>query len=356
MKLLRFLTLSLLLTFAVCAYSAEGDLLDVRDTQDAPVNLIFDTDIGGDIDDAFALALIHRFADRGQCNFLGVTLTTATEAAARYVAAENAAFGRPDLPVGLLAQGTTYDSYCTATLEQKLEDGSAEFPVPDGFKPEEPVALLRRLLANAEDHSVVIAQVGYSTNLAALLDSPADDVSPLTGKELVAKKVRLVSVMGGSFGIGEGLESYAGRCEWNIICDVPAAQKLTNEWPGTIVYSGSEIGERVLMSTVNLLRDYRSHRAKFLHDSYYWWAQKNAPNEGFKHQRPTWDLTSVLFVLRPEEGRDYYTVSEPANITFDDKGSPTFAPNADGKRFIFLMTPEQCVRVRETFVNLCSEP
>ena len=42
-------------------------------------------------------------------------------------------------------------------------------------------AVLRKTLAAQPDHSVVIAQVGFSTNLARLLDSPPDEYSPLTG-------------------------------------------------------------------------------------------------------------------------------------------------------------------------------
>ena len=160
MKLVTAIVLAAVLALCQTSPSADGDLLDVRDSQDEPVKLIFDTDIGGDIDDAFALALIHRFADRGQCELLGVTLTTANEQAAKFVAAENAVFGRPEIPIGLPAKGTVYDSYPTKVLEQKNADGTPLYPVPDGYKTEDPVALLRRLLANADDRSVVIAQVG----------------------------------------------------------------------------------------------------------------------------------------------------------------------------------------------------
>ena len=59
--------------------------------------------------------------------------------------------------------------------------------------------LLRQTLAGRPDRSVVIVQVGFSTNLARLLDSPADDVSPLKGRDLVAAKVRLLSLMAGAF-------------------------------------------------------------------------------------------------------------------------------------------------------------
>ena len=37
------------------------------------IKIIFDTDIGGDCDDAGALALIHRLCDKGETEFLAVT-------------------------------------------------------------------------------------------------------------------------------------------------------------------------------------------------------------------------------------------------------------------------------------------
>ena len=49
---------------AIATSAADGDLLDVRDSADAPVKMIFDTDIGGDIDDANANA--RRQPERGE--------------------------------------------------------------------------------------------------------------------------------------------------------------------------------------------------------------------------------------------------------------------------------------------------
>src|SRR5690554_1064831 len=59
--------------------------------------------------------------------------------------------------------------------------------------------LYREVLAQQPDNSVTIVSVGFSTNLARLLDTPPDDFSPLTGKELVAKKVKLLCTMAGCF-------------------------------------------------------------------------------------------------------------------------------------------------------------
>ena len=353
----RLLLAVLFLAASPAAYGAELDLIDVRDAQDAPFNVIFDTDIGGDIDDAFALAVVHRFADRGVCNFLGVTLTNEARDAASFVAAQNALYGRPSLPVGVpKSAGRNTDRYLSETLAQKNDDGSFEYPVPEGFKPEEAVALLRRLLADAEDNSVVMIQVGFSTNLAALLDTVADDVSPLSGKELVAKKVRLLSKMGGSFAPDPSAKYYVELAEWNIKNDAPAAQKLAKEWPTPILYSGAEVGDAVRMSPTNLKRDYRSPKAKFLRDAYVHWASHAAPNEGLNHRRPTWDITSVLFVMRPEEGRGYFSVSEPLDVSFDDSGVTQFSPNPESTRRIFLLDDAAKIRVAEAIVNVCSEP
>ncbi|MBP5621689.1 MAG: nucleoside hydrolase, partial [Thermoguttaceae bacterium] len=248
------------------------------------------------------------------------------------------------------------DRYPSATLAQKNADGSPEFPGPEGFTPEEPIALLRRLLANAPDRSVVVIQVGFSTNLAALLDTPGDDVSPLSGKELVAQKVRLLSVMGGSFAPDPSQKYYVELAEWNIKNDVPSARKLVEEWPTEIVFSGAEVGDAVRMSPTNLKYDYRSPKAKFLRDSFAHWASVAAPDEGLNHRRPTWDVTSVLFVLRPEEGRGYYRLSEPLDVSFDDDGVTRFKPNPESKRRIFLLDDEAKIRVSEAIVNLCSQP
>lgn len=41
----------------------------------APVKLIFDTDVGNDIDDVLAISVIHVLQSRGECELLGVTIT-----------------------------------------------------------------------------------------------------------------------------------------------------------------------------------------------------------------------------------------------------------------------------------------
>ena len=50
-----------------------------------PVRLILDTDIGNDIDDALALALIHSLENRAEVRLLAVTITKDNRWSAPYV-------------------------------------------------------------------------------------------------------------------------------------------------------------------------------------------------------------------------------------------------------------------------------
>src|SRR6202167_4145777 len=81
--------------------------------------VIFDTDMGNDIDDALALAMLHALSDRGECELIGVTLTNAHPAAVPYIRMLNRFYGRGDLPVGAAIKalkGGAGDGYMTAAL------------------------------------------------------------------------------------------------------------------------------------------------------------------------------------------------------------------------------------------------
>src|SRR6185312_13655975 len=116
----------------------------------------------------------------------------------------------------------------------------------------EAVAILRRALANAQDGTVVVVQVGTSTNLAKLLMSGKDEHSALSGLELVRKKVRLLSIMAGSFAPKDGHE----LAEYNVKLDLPAAAALCSRWPTPIVFSGFEIGLAVTYPPKSIERDF----------------------------------------------------------------------------------------------------
>ena len=53
------------------------------------VNLIFDTDMGNDIDDAMALAMIHSLQGRDACRLLAVTSSKDNPKSAAFIDALN---------------------------------------------------------------------------------------------------------------------------------------------------------------------------------------------------------------------------------------------------------------------------
>src|ERR1039457_3555862 len=139
---------------------------------------IFDTDMGNDVDDALALALLHALEGRGECRLLGVTVTKDNPWAAVFVDLVNTFYGRGRIPVGMVKGGVTPEGspMIQTPAERSRADGPLVYPrrLANGAEAPGAVGLLRGLLAAEKDGSLVIVQVGFSTNLARLLDAPAD--------------------------------------------------------------------------------------------------------------------------------------------------------------------------------------
>ncbi|MCA9058022.1 MAG: nucleoside hydrolase [Planctomycetaceae bacterium] len=309
------------------------------------IPLIFDTDIGNDVDDALAMGVIHSLQARGECELIAVTITKDHPQCAAYVDAVNTFYGRPDIPVGVCHSGVTPEQSRFTVLADQQDEGRDRYPhdLRSGTDAPDAVTVLRKALAAQPDGSVVIAQVGFSTNLANLLDSGADEISSLNGVELVRKKVRLLSVMAGAFAPINGKE----HLEYNVIKDIPAAVKLARDWPGEIVYSGFEIGIAVPYPAVSIERDYAWVKHHPLSEAYVLY---NPP----PHNRPTWDLTSVLYGVYPDRG--YFDISPAGTVQIDERGATTFTASANGRHRYLIVTELQQPRVVEALVQLSSQP
>ncbi|HJT76109.1 MAG TPA: nucleoside hydrolase [Gemmataceae bacterium] len=310
-----------------------------------PTRVIFDTDLGADIDDALALAMIHALQARGDCRLVAVTLTNAEPRAAALVDAINTFYGHGDTPIGAARNGKAAASHYLETAE--LRDGDRlRYPrkVQSGKDLPAAVDVLRRVLAAQPDGSVVIAQVGLSSNLAALLQSGPDQASPLPGPELVKRKVKLLSVMGGAFVPIEGNARYA---EYNIKSDLPASRRLAADWPTPIVWSGFEIGLAVPYPATSIEHDFGYVRHHPIADAYRLY-------EKMPYDRPSWDLTAVLYGLLPDRG--YFDLSPPGRVTVDEDGATRFEKQEGGPHRYLILRPEQRGRVKEALVQLASQP
>jgi len=193
------------------------------------VPVIFDTDMGNDVDDALALAMLHAMESRGECRLVGVTVTKDNPWAPVFVDLVNTFYRRGQIPVGMVKGGVTPENskMIQEPSERRKADGTLVYPrrLASGAEAVDAVTLLRRLLAAEKDGSVVIAQVGFSTNLARLLDTPAD-------VELVKRKVKLLSVMAGNF--------VQPKAEFNVQKDTASARKLVRPASSAVIRPGGE--------------------------------------------------------------------------------------------------------------------
>jgi inosine-uridine nucleoside N-ribohydrolase len=287
--------------------------------------VIFDTDMGNDIDDALALAMLHALTDRGECELIGVTLTNANPAAVPYVRMINRFYGRGDLPVGAAIKNLkdgAGDGYMAAALRAMHAENSA--PAEDA------PALLRRLLANTPE-KVVIVQTGFSTNLAALLDSPE-------GAGLAREKVALVVAMAGNFAGGEP--------EYNVRIDAASARLVFERWPTPVVFSGFEIGRDLLYPADSIERDFAWAHPHPIAESYR--AYHKMP-----YDRPTWDLTAVLQAVRPAQG--YFALSERGSVAVESNGATGFTSGAGDRRYLRL-DPAKRAEILAVLALLASQP
>ena len=343
-----------------------------------PVGVIFDTDMWSDIDDMLALAMLNVLHDRREINLLAVTSSTQDPWTASYIDLVDTFYGHAKVPIGLVRNGVRLTvfrerfpeetwpptRYTQIISERKNKDGTLMYPhrLVDGNEAPDALLVLRKTLAAQPDGSVVMIQVGFSTNLARLLDTKGDATSPLGGVELVAKKVRMLSLMGGCYSdlhyANETLPK--GAPEFNLKVDVPAAQKLFSTWPTPIVASGLEVGFAMWYSGSTIGSDYGYVLHHPIADTYRTYCEEMKSREHKidrcpqDHDHATFDLTSVLYAARPDRG--YFSLSKPGTITVLADGGSRFDEAPNGKHRFLILSEVQRARTLEAMMLLASEP
>lgn len=270
-----------------------------------PVPVIIDTDMFSDADDVGALAVAFGLQLEGEARVAAVTVNTRTSRPAvsdnswRCVAAIAQFYGAGEVPIG-----SDTPLHGTETNTVDFAGPCADLASPSTPAPDAAVPVLRRALAGQPDHSTVVVGIGYLENLAALLASPPDGISPLGGEQLVAQKVRCLVAMAGRYPSGSG--------ETNLVGNVAAARAVATDWPTPVVWSGTEVGDAV--HTGNTISGV--HPAS---------SPVRVAYEAFV--RPgnwiySYDLTAVYHAIRPadpllaEVGPGFNTVSSTGANTF----------------------------------------
>jgi purine nucleosidase len=278
--------------------------------------VILDTDIGDDIDDAFALALVLRSPE---LRLLGIeTAFGDTELRARLVDRYLAAVARTDIPV--LAGVETKEIHFTQAAYARQW--------PSRKHPDAVAFLLDQI--RAHPGQITLIAIGPLFNIEAAI---AKD--PVT-----FRKLKRVVIMGGSVYRGydakDGDRNSFPSPEWNILCDPEGAKALLGSGVPVFVMPLDSTQIHLENPSLGMVFAHGSPLTDQLTLLYHQWT---APNEW---RSPTlFDPVAVTYAVRP----DLCPVT-PMRLEVDDKGFTRpikGAPNAqvclhaDEKGFLELL-------------------
>ncbi len=312
MKRFLFKTLCLLAVAAIVPYASFAQ-------NKKPVPVILDTDIGPDYDDAGAMALLHAFADKGEAKILATIASNKYPRIAAVLDVINTYFNRPDLPVAVpkssgvdIGVWQKWDSVITEKYRHNIKSND---DVPSASE------LYRKILASQPDKSVVIVTIGFLTNMADLLGSGPDQYSPLSGNELVKKKVKQLVCMAARF------DNEMGKFkEFNVVRDSVASIITFGNWPGPVYFSGFEIGKKIFTGLPLIKSNITNSPVK---DIFSISIPKGGEED--KNGRMSWDQTAVLIAVRGWQ--KYYTL-QPGRMICNADGSNLW--DAKGKGHFYI--------------------
>lgn len=304
MKLSHLLILILVLINCSCSNQ-------VQKKGDQPVKIIFDTDLGPDYDDVGALAFLHAMADSGKAEILATISSNKNELVAPSIEVINRYFNRPELPIGApKGEGADMEAW-----QHWADSIVAKYPhsIKSTSDAQDAVSLYRKILHNQPDNSVTIVTVGFLTNISGLLKSEPDEISPLSGKELVNKKVSKLVSMAGSFPEGR---------EFNVFIDSVSSKSVFESWPGEIIFTGFEIGKEILTGLRLMNSPVHNSPVKDVF-------RISIPmSEEDKNGRMSWDETAVLIGVYGTEG---FFDTERGTIIIHPDGSNGWKDDPEGK-------------------------
>lgn len=262
-----------------------------------PQKIIIDTDVGDDVDDAFALALAVKSRE---LQVLGVTTGFGdTEARARIVDRFFGEIGRLDIPV-LAGRATTAKNPMS---QRTYGDGGHFAKSSHGDAVEFMLEQIRKYPGE-----ITLIAIGPLVNVGAAIDKDA----------ATFKKLKRVVLMGGSVREGYGDLGYtapvAPMPEWNILNDIPSAQKLFES--GVPLYMMPLDSTQLKLDEVK--REWFFSQGTPVTDQlailYHLWGQ----------QTPTlFDPMTLVYVLKPE-----LCPVTAMHIRVDEEGSTREDPGA----------------------------
>ena len=293
--------------------------------------IIVDTDMGFDVDDVGAVCLANALHLAGKAELLAVVHNTGCDLGVGGVSAMNHFYNNDDVVIGAWRgrygkncdkhyEGTSGQNQYLSTVIRKtggpIKNSSMVMTGTDAY---------RKALAAAPDASVNVASIGMPTNLRDLLKTDADQYSPLSGYDLVAKKVNKVVFMDGGYNFG----CAAGNIGPPYDCEGSAMETLSNMPPSVaMVFSGK--GASPPIYTGKGMQ--KSHPPSSpCREAYKHWCC-NPNGENGQHGRLSWDPITVMIATLGVDSVYEKQTNIGCQVTADEAGHEHFFQNATKTR------------------------
>lgn len=279
---------------------------------------ILGTDWWSDCDDVVALRLLCRNVQAGKIRLEGVVINACMEHSVASVDGFLSEEGLFDVPIGIDLDGTDFYGADATRYQARLARYATRYRC--NADAEKAVRLYRRLLTDA-DEPLEIIEIGFLQAAAALLMSEADDLSPLSGVELVRQKVKKFWVMAGKWDEDNGKE--------HNFCNNPrscrGARIFCEMCPVPVTFLGFETGVSVISGDTLPKKDLL-YQAMCDH--------------GSPHGRNSWDpMTALLAVIGDETAAGYRTVVGTASVD-EIEGYNRFTPHQGGLHRYVIKTED----------------
>lgn len=321
-----------LLAFSVVKYAvkvARGENWDYEPVAQSRRDIILDTDIGPDSDDAGALAVLLTLMKREDMSPLGVVNCTSNKNSNGVIRAILNYCGFYRVPVaqterkGFLETSSDF----AEIVNKKYMSGAGRYEVENSLD------FYKTALKNAQDDSVVIVSTGMLNNIAEL-----------TGKypDLVRKKVYALVAMAGKFPEG---------AEFNITQDAEAAKYVFENFPRPVICAGYEVGEKIITGFDG---DENANAGNPVYDSYLF--HNTGDKKSGRVSNRSWDLTAVQFAV--EGCGDFYEMSRRVKITVNSEGVNTVENDRNSDRYYLKLKakPEAVAGYLNTLLRQCGQP
>ena len=269
-------------------------------------NFILGTDWWTDCDDVVAIRLLARAHKAKEINLLGIIINACMEHSVTSLEGFLNTEEVYDIPFAIDLAATDFGGNppYQKRLSQYAKKYYSNADVDDAVK------LYRTILASA-DSPIELIEIGYPQVLAALLLSKADEISDLSGVELVKNKVSKIWMMAGKWDKNPDTENNFARNERsrvaaNIFCDI---------CPVPVTFLGWEVGASVITGG-NLDKNDPLYLALCDH--------------GSSNGRSSWDPMLCLLALIGNEEKAGYSVIRGKGCVDAATGQNYFVSNPNG--------------------------